>query len=491
MSLDEIVSALKSADETPVAALQAAVALADELAPVIYAVGDKFIGGTYLLPGDSKLLFYGLHVLAAAHHPGLCDRVLKLLHLDEAAQHELFSDHVPASLTRLLLTVWRPDVDDLRALMLDDTLTGESRWVIFDVLARLTFDGVIARETVVDLLTRIEQDDLIEAGDMAWWGWETAVRRLGVTELIPALERVWLKPINEMHRAEDNAETLEELKSAAANLSDPASFDEDNVRAIDDPVEATAWLTQWLQTRKNWAAEREGGGEDEDPARDHRLTLEERDWLAGFLVSRQAPDGAMTFELLDGLLTALVIGPDTVTPSEFLPHVWAADGGEGPVWDSAEQAEYFMALLMKHANAIATRRDADALHAPFILPFGESAAGLDWASGFAKGIELRTEEWAPMLRNRRAGEIVMPILALAVDDAAELGEGFDEEAREEIIEGLPVLLQMIADYWRSPSHPLPNEPLRARKVGRNEACPCGSGKKFTRCCGGANPPTVH
>ena len=27
------------------------------------------------------------------------------------------------------------------------------------------------------------------------------------------------------------------------------------------------------------------------------------------------------------------------------------------------------------------------------------------------------------------------------------------------------------------------------KVGRNEECPCGSGKKFKKCCGA--PPTVH
>jgi uncharacterized protein YecA (UPF0149 family) len=28
------------------------------------------------------------------------------------------------------------------------------------------------------------------------------------------------------------------------------------------------------------------------------------------------------------------------------------------------------------------------------------------------------------------------------------------------------------------------------KVGRNEACPCGSGKKWKKCCGGVAPP-VH
>ena len=32
-----------------------------------------------------------------------------------------------------------------------------------------------------------------------------------------------------------------------------------------------------------------------------------------------------------------------------------------------------------------------------------------------------------------------------------------------------------------------SEPRRtaAPKIGRNEMCPCGSGKKYKRCCGGA------
>jgi len=29
-----------------------------------------------------------------------------------------------------------------------------------------------------------------------------------------------------------------------------------------------------------------------------------------------------------------------------------------------------------------------------------------------------------------------------------------------------------------------NEPRRHNKMGRNELCPCGSGKKYKKCCGG-------
>jgi SWIM/SEC-C metal-binding protein len=29
----------------------------------------------------------------------------------------------------------------------------------------------------------------------------------------------------------------------------------------------------------------------------------------------------------------------------------------------------------------------------------------------------------------------------------------------------------------------PPQPLIAEKIGRNDPCPCGSGKKFKKCCG--------
>lgn len=31
---------------------------------------------------------------------------------------------------------------------------------------------------------------------------------------------------------------------------------------------------------------------------------------------------------------------------------------------------------------------------------------------------------------------------------------------------------------------LDSTPITSQKVGRNDPCPCGSGKKFKKCCGG-------
>src|SRR5262245_56678963 len=73
----------------------------------------------------------------------------------------------------------------------------------------------------------------------------------------------------------------------------------------------------------------------------------------------------------------------------------------------------------------------------------------------------------------------------------------DEEDRfmEEAAEFIPACVTAIAAYWwgkgpKQISMPLPSgssiEPARTpTKVGRNDPCPCGSGKKFKKCCGKA------
>ncbi|MSP00047.1 MAG: hypothetical protein EXR07_03195 [Acetobacteraceae bacterium] len=39
------------------------------------------------------------------------------------------------------------------------------------------------------------------------------------------------------------------------------------------------------------------------------------------------------------------------------------------------------------------------------------------------------------------------------------------------------------DEWDDPIASMPSEPVRsASKIGRNEPCPCGSGKKYKKCC---------
>jgi len=495
MTLDEIILALRSPDAPPAAALTAGVAMADELAPLVYAIADKFSDGIYLLPGENATLLYGLYILAAAKHPELLDSVMAMIEQPESELDQLFPNRIATCLTQLLLSVWNDDTDVLFQAIEHANLIPDAKWALFDVLARLTFDGCIPRARTIAFLERLEREDFIEDGDSIWWGWEEAVIKLGITQLEPGLRRAWSKVINEQLTEEERAARLARMNRAAADPADRSQFEADLVWSVEDPVEALAWVEKQANFREELETESEterGLADEEDPAKAVRLTDIEENWLQGFLISRQVPDTSMTFEELDGMLTALAIGPVTVPPSQYLPEIWGTDGEAGPQWDSSEQAEYFMSLLAKHWNAIAVRRDAHALHSPFILEFGEADLGQWWAEGFLTGVALSEGSWDRLLDDERAIEISVSILALLGEDHELFVKGITSEMRAEIVEHLPVILQDIAAYWRDPNwQPTRREPVRSTKVGRNETCPCGSGKKFKRCCGANAPPTLH
>ena len=227
---------------------------------------------------------------------------------------------------------------------------------------------------------------------------------------------------------------------------------------------------------------------DDDPAKTIRLTQKEIDWLSGFLESEKVPATAMPFATLDGFFTALVLGPDLVMPSVYLPVIWGTEDGSGPVCDSMEQLQYFLGLLTKHWNAIAARRNADAPQLPHIEYFDGQALGKSWAEGFAEGMTLSAAAWDSLIENEKEGEPVLHILGLAIDD----GTRVPDETRTAIIEELPYTLREIASYWRKPPASRSGKsPSQWGKIGRNEPCPCGSGKKYKKCCGVNGPPTLH
>ena len=149
-------------------------------------------------------------------------------------------------------------------------------------------------------------------------------------------------------------------------------------------------------------------------------------------------------------------------------------------------------LLGRHASAIKARSTAHAEHRPEIEHFGPSDLAEEWAIGFIEGIDLRAQAWEPIFKDRRADQVVLPILALSGEAPDEVYEELDEQMRADLVDSLPAMLQMIDAYWRDPRRRLPGpEPIRSAKVGRNEACPCGSGKKYKKYCGSATNSTLH
>ena len=98
------------------------------------------------------------------------------------------------------------------------------------------------------------------------------------------------------------------------------------------------------------------------------------------------------------------------------------------------------------------------------------------------------------MRSKRHGRLLFPILALCADEHGDSALGLepDEEDRfmAEAAEFIPVCVIEIAAYWRKrrltqamgSSQPV-SVSLTANRTGRNDPCPCGSGRKFMVCCG--------
>jgi uncharacterized protein len=222
------------------------------------------------------------------------------------------------------------------------------------------------------------------------------------------------------------------------------------------------------------------------------LSGEELDELEAFLVSEATPEECMDLETLDGFLTALVSGPEAIVPGEWLPWVWSVEGDpeRGPVFSDETQARRLLELMMRHMNGIvATLVNSPADFEPLLYEPEEGPEAVPvaarWCLGYVTAMELRAAAWQPLTGDDETADLVMPILTLtARDDDPDFGVlARDPEKRQQIVDMLPACASGIHGFWLARRSGW-NLPRRSPdKSGRDEPCPCGSGKKFKHCCG--------
>lgn len=152
------------------------------------------------------------------------------------------------------------------------------------------------------------------------------------------------------------------------------------------------------------------------------------DALDDYLMSDRAPDCSMGLSDLDGFLTGIVVGPELILPSEWLPVTW---GGKEPEFQTETEKRTVLGTIMGRYNEIAAclSDDPDGLDPIFWEgPEGEVIAS-DWAGGFLDAVAMRPEAWEALIRHRRSRMMMMPFLLLNGD--AELHVGSDGPVDEE------------------------------------------------------------
>ncbi|PSH02782.1 MAG: YecA family protein [Acidobacteria bacterium] len=220
------------------------------------------------------------------------------------------------------------------------------------------------------------------------------------------------------------------------------------------------------------------------------LTDAELDRLDDFLANCKDGD-AMNLEELDGFFAALIAGAETVMPSEYYPEVFGGDFADTCVFNSLEEVNEILGLLMRHWNTIAGALFNGEPRIPLLATDEDGVAhGNDWAIGFMRGMDMRHDSWAELVNDEEHGGWLLPMLILyhEHDEDPEMRpEPISPEQREKIIVGMGAGLMKAYEYFRARRErnaAVAGTELR-QKTGRNDPCPCGSGKKYKKCCGGA------
>ena len=221
------------------------------------------------------------------------------------------------------------------------------------------------------------------------------------------------------------------------------------------------------------------------------------------LLSDPALPEAMRLDEIQGYLCAALSGPQPIAEEE-----WLADVLGDETLLETEIGREAAELLRRFATAL--EEELAAGEPPVLLLYGKEddengpSDYVPWCQAYLAGVDAAEEDWFEFLGENEDGEVdedsgdeisylderLFPMMVLtgeAEAAATEHGEDWPGgEERDQIINDCEEdLAQAVTDIYRFWQAKRGSGTIRREepKVGRNDPCPCGSGKKFKQCCG--------
>ncbi|GMU42788.1 MAG: UPF0149 family protein [Xanthomonadales bacterium] len=217
------------------------------------------------------------------------------------------------------------------------------------------------------------------------------------------------------------------------------------------------------------------------------------------LLRQHAGADGMSLERLDGWWSAQRAAGLEVSPWDSLERIFGGD----KVWEDVADAREVMSELLMHWNRLGERLQRkpdpdDPLCDPFIdYPVGEDPSahpqrpyGREFAQGFLAAVGEFPRSAQLLLMDPEAKHWLAPFEALAHGRSLEKkGKRLDYEERMGLIAELPECIAELGRFWTAGSG-TPRPPVRVEPLpGRNDPCPCGSGRKYKKCHGA--PERLH
>ena len=170
-------------------------------------------------------------------------------------------------------------------------------------------------------------------------------------------------------------------------------------------------------------------------------------------------------------------------PSRWMPAIWGAEALP-PEWETINEFEEFSRAVFELYNHVMQSLNENEFDPLFLVDEIEDktyAIVDEWCEGFLRGLDL----WGPLNSKDAAftEECIQAIKLFATEAGLEqLGSMSEAEvfAQQQLIE--PNVLRLFQHFFEQRT-PVTQTVVRDQpKVGRNDPCPCGSGKKFKKCC---------
>lgn len=204
----------------------------------------------------------------------------------------------------------------------------------------------------------------------------------------------------------------------------------------------------------------------------------------------------LSAEWLDGAFAALLAGPSVPVDVQSVIVPLMDDLFERTFGDPEDVAQA-LATLESRWRVLRSQLDPELLYddpdrlqlSPLLLApddEGEFPLGYDWASGFRAVAEDPQFGWQVAIEPEVVEAMLGPIRALLLEPeplAAWVAEHYRAPpSREQLVDDAGYAVQDLRLWW------LENAPRTAprrveRTPGRNDLCPCGSGRKFKKCHG--------
>ena len=191
------------------------------------------------------------------------------------------------------------------------------------------------------------------------------------------------------------------------------------------------------------------------------LSESELDMLDQLLMETLRLENAMDISMLDGFLTAIVIGPNVIPPSAWIPWVWDCEAGKAkPYFKNEKIAKRTYELIFRHMNDIArTLHEAPADYEPLLMEnshHGDPIPIIDeWCYGFMRGVAMDSIHWAPLTTSRP--ELFKTLRLYGTEEGfAELQiKKYSLRHHKTLARGLADTVQQIHAHWLSLRSPQP------------------------------------